>query len=146
MKAKKVYEFVQNKDIKADIGTSVLQKRSIIQWINKWIPDADYDIDDNLNITIYHIVDLSHTEVTDIPNNLTVESGFILRDCKNLKELPNNLTVHGNLYLSFNLQLKNLPNNLTVGGNLFMQKTNISTEPSDLKLDGIIIGNKITGK
>ena len=73
MKAKKVYEFVQRKDIKAEIGSSVLIKRSIIEWFENHAPEADYTINSDLSITVEG--DLYIYDATKEPDNLTILNG-----------------------------------------------------------------------
>ena len=52
MKAKYVYEFVQRKDIKTEIGSDVLQRRSIDEWFSKFSPDTDYYINDDFSVVV----------------------------------------------------------------------------------------------
>ena len=98
MKAKKVYEFVQKKEIKAEIGNSVLQRRSIDEWFRKWAPGADYLIDDDLNITVDETLNLYKSKVLELPDNLTIINSLDLEETKIIK-LPNNLKVGSNLFL-----------------------------------------------
>ena len=70
MKAKKVYEFVQKKGIKAEIGNSILIKRSIIEWFETYAPDADYTIHNDLSITVEG--ELTVHNATKEPDNLIV--------------------------------------------------------------------------
>ena len=70
MKAKKVYEFIQKKGIKTEIGSSVLEKKSIEEWFAKHAPNADYTINPDLSIDVEG--NLYIFDATEEPDNLTV--------------------------------------------------------------------------
>ena len=56
------------------------------------------------------------TELTQLPDNLTVGVWLDLSGCTGLTALPDNLTVGSSLYLRGCTGLTELPDNLTVGG------------------------------
>ena len=112
MKARKVYEFVKNKGIKADIGINVLERRSIEEWFAKWAPESNYTINDNLQVFV--------------PSTLIVTD-------KNMTYLPDNLTVKGTLSIQ-DSGVTELPNNLRVKEILDTRKTGINKWPSDLSV------------
>ena len=75
MKAKKVYEFVQRKDIKAEIGASELLKRSIPEWFAKWAPKIDFEIK-NDKIYIDHLDLYNVEELEYLLDNLIVNNSI----------------------------------------------------------------------
>ena len=46
MKAKKVYEFIKSKEIRTEIGTNHLIRKSIDEWFSTYAPDVEYKVDD----------------------------------------------------------------------------------------------------
>ena len=71
-------------------------------------------------------LDLSNTQITALPDNLTVGGWLDLRNTQ-ITALPDNLTVGGWLDLR-NTQITALPDNLTVGGWLDLRGTQITNE------------------
>ena len=69
-------------------------------------------------------LDLSGTQITALPDNLTVGGWLDLRGTQ-ITALPDNLTVGGWLDLS-GTQITALPDNLTVGGWLYLRGTQIT--------------------
>ena len=82
---------------------------------------------------------LSGTEITELPDNLTV-GGWLDLSGTEITELPDNLTVGGDLYLS-GTKITELPDNLTVGGNLYPSGTKITELPDNLTVGGDILIN-----
>ena len=76
-------------------------------------------------------LDLSYTDITALPDNLTVGGGLYLSHTQ-ITELPDNLTVGGGLDLS-GTGITALPDNLAVGGWLDLRGTKI-TNPTVKKL------------
>ena len=76
-------------------------------------------------------LDLSDTQITSLPDNLTVGGSLYLRNTQ-IASLPDNLTVGGLLDLS-NTQITSLPDNLTVGGWLYLRGTQITDIPERLR-------------
>ena len=88
-------------------------------------------------------LDLSDTEITELPNRLSVSGSLDLSGTK-ITKLPEELTVGGCLYLSDTL-ITELPKGLTVGGGLYLRNTPIKRLPKGLiggSLD--LSGTKIT--
>ena len=79
-------------------------------------------------------LNLSYTQITSLPDNLTVGGWLDLRGTK-ITSLPDNLTVGSWLDLS-NTQITSLPDNLTVGGWLDLRGTKITSLPNNLKVGG----------
>ena len=86
------------------------------------------------NLTIHGNLDLSYTNITKLPDNLTVNGNLYLF-CSLITKLPDNLTVNGNLYLFCSLITK-LPDNLTVYGSLYLSHTKMSQLPDNLTVNG----------
>ena len=76
-------------------------------------------------------LDLRGTQITSLPDNLTVGGSLYLSDTQ-ITSLPDNLTVGGWLDLR-GTQITSLPDNLTVGGSLDLSGTQI-TSPKYKKL------------
>ena len=89
-------------------------------------------------------LDLRGTEITALPDNLTVGGWLDLRDT-GITALPDNLTVGGSLYLG-GIKITALPDNLTVGGWLDLRGTGITALPDNLTVGGNLYlrGTKIT--
>ena len=83
---------------------------------------VDY-IDDSL--------DLRGTQITSLPDNLTVWGSLYIRDTQ-ITSLPDNLTVWGSLDLR-DTKITSLPDNLKVWGHLYLRGTNIEKIPKHLK-------------
>jgi len=75
-------------------------------------------------------LDLSGTQITSLPDNLTVGGSLYLSGTQ-ITSLPDNLTVGGSLDLR-GTQITSLPDNLTVGGSLYLSGTQI-TNPNAYK-------------
>ena len=84
----------------------------------------------------YGNINLSYTNITALPDNLTVGGSLDLSFTK-ITALPDNLTVGGYLYLS-NTNITALPDNLTVGGYLYLRNTKITALPDNLKVGGFL--------
>ena len=86
------------------------------------------------NLTVGGSLDLRGTKITQLPDNLTVGGWLNLRGTQ-ITQLPDNLTVGGSLYLS-GTQITQLPDNLTVGGWLDLSGTQITQLPDNLTVGG----------
>ena len=75
-------------------------------------------------------LDLSDTQITSLPEGLTVGGSLDLRGTQ-ITSLPKGLTVGGSLYLS-GTQITSLPDGLTVGGWLDLSGTQITSLPEGL--------------
>ena len=75
-------------------------------------------------------LNLFHTNITKLPDNLTVK-GFLDLSCTNITQLPDNLTINGSLYLC-HTKISQLPNNLTLNGNLSLFYSPITKLPNNL--------------
>ena len=81
-------------------------------------------------------LDLRNTQITALPDNLTVGGSLNLRNTQ-ITALPDNLTVGGYLDLE-NTQITALPDNLTVGGYLDLRNTQITALPENLTVGGYL--------
>ena len=70
-------------------------------------------------------LDLRGTNITALPEGLTVGGYLDLEGCTNITALPEGLTVGGSLYLR-GTNITALPEGLTVGGSLYLRGTNIT--------------------
>jgi len=138
MKAKFVYEnmeFKRGQDPKRSMG---IGKRALIK---KWFDDLDvgseeYSIDDNFNIFFKRSLDLRNTQITSLPDNLSIRGDLYLTNTL-ITSLPNNLSVRGFLDLT-NTPITFLPDNLSVGGSLDLRNTPITSFPDNLAVSGNI--------
>ena len=79
---------------------------------------------------------LSGTQITSLPDNLTVGGNLYLINTP-ITLLPDNLTVGGSLDLS-DTKITSLPDNLTVGGWIDLGDTQITSLPDSLTVGGNI--------
>ena len=84
---------------------------------------------------------LNNTQITSLPDNLTVGCYLDLRDTQ-ITSLPDNLTVGGWLYLG-NTPITSLPDNLTVGCSLDIRGTQIINKNNYKQLNH---GDYVPGK
>ena len=99
-------------------------------------------------------LDLSRTDITELPDGLSVPGCLNLRDSK-VTSLPDGLTVGGGLRMSgvritalpdnltvgryldlSDLPITSLPDGLTVGGNLYLEGSSITSLPDNLTVGG----------
>ena len=127
-------KFSEDGDPIADMGIG--SKYLIKQWFESMnVKPNEYIIDDNLNI-IVNWLDLRGTNVTKLPNNLSVK-GFLYLTGSQITELPDNLSVGGSLWLK-DTSITELPYNLSVGRDLDIRGTKITKLPKTLKVKGTI--------
>ena len=86
------------------------------------------------NLTVGGSLDLRGTQITSLPDNLTV-GGWLDLSGTQITSLPDNLTVGGWLDLR-GTQITSLPDNLTVGGSLDLSGTQITSLPDNLTVGG----------
>ena len=90
--------------------------------------------DEDLNVEGY--LDLSHTSITSLPNNLKVGGYLTLTNLK-ITSLPDNLKVGGNLILSHS-KISSIPNNLKVGRSLYLRNTPLEVLYSEKEIRNMI--------
>ena len=117
-----------NKIISIELSKLILEK--------KFSNDVRYQVEGDLYLG-------GCTDLTALPENLSVGGRLSLSRCTGLTALPENLSVGGNLSLSGCTGLTALPENLSVGGNLSLSGcTGLTALPEnfsvggDLSLDG----------
>ena len=133
MRARFVNEnvFQRGRSVKATLS---LGKRALIK---KWFDDLgkgsnNYVINDDLSIDYYDYLNLRNTNITELPDNLTVNGGLYLNNT-NITKLPDNLTVKDSLDLE-NTNISELPDNLTVKYNIWISNDmKLSYVPKYLK-------------
>lgn len=81
-------------------------------------------------------LDLSHTDITRLPDSLKVRGWLDLSETK-ITSLPNDLSVANSLYLS-GTKINALPENLKVAGWLDLSHTNITSLPNSLNVSGCL--------
>jgi hypothetical protein len=111
--------------------TKMSKKNEIVAYVEDnylVVGNAKYDLEGDL--------DLSHTDITALPDNLIVGGDLDLYNT-DIAELPDNLTVGGDLDLR-RTGIAELPDNLTVGGYLNLQNTRITALPDNLTFSGSI--------
>ena len=85
-------------------------------------------------------LDLSRTQITALPANLTVQGDVDLWNTP-ITSLPDNLTVSGGLFLG-RTHITSLPDDLTVGRNLRLEDTPIKSLGNNLRVGGdLALGN-----
>ena len=126
----------------------------------KFSNDVHYQVEDNLSLNFWTDLtalpenlsvegDLSLdgcTGLTALPENLSVEGSLSLDRCINLTALPENLSVKGLLYLRNCIRLTALPENLFVEGDLFLGRcTSLTALPENLTVEGDLSLHGCTG-
>ena len=101
-----------------------IEKLKLIKELENHPDDIKYRYEGDL--------ELSHTNITKLPNDLYVRGDLILNDCKQLRGLPDNLYFDGALDLRGCQYLTELPDNLYVKGSLGLDGTNITELPNNL--------------
>ena len=130
-----LYEtFTQASDPIEDLGIGI--RAQIKKWFKTWAPSVDYEIDDEFNITIEDNLDLRGTQITKLPDNLSVGGWLDIRRTS-ITKLPDNLKVGESLYLG-GTQITELPDNLKVGGYLDLRGTKITELPDNITVGGQI--------
>ena len=133
------YEFKKNKSLKNTIKDEIGIKTRKKEEIKKWFKDNDYDvnynIDENLKITVRGNLTISKP-TNEFPKYPLTVTGLLDISNPNIEKLPNKLNV-GGLRLR-NTKVKKLPDNLTVKGILDISYTKIKTLPEKLNVTGII--------
>ena len=112
MKAKRVYEFVQSKDIKAEIGINVLQRKSIAEWFDIFAPGIEYAIDENdFMVDVHSSIDLQYSFITEFPDFIKSIDGYLDLEQTQITNLGNLSKVSSWIALGES-QLQILPDNL----------------------------------
>ena len=120
--------------------TLKIGKRTQIDlWFEKWAPNTEYTVDENLHIKIERNLYLKNTLITSLPENLSV-GGWLDLSNSQISYLPDNLRIGGTLDL-INTPITYLPDNLSVGSYLDIRNTKITSLPENLKVEGSIYKN-----
>ena len=85
------------------------------------IKEENYTIEETGEILYKMGLDLTFNKNT-IPNNLTVKGNVHLSKT-NISKLPENLTIWDSLFILYNTKLTELPDSLSVGGKIYLDKS-----------------------
>ena len=113
--------------------------------IEKFKKDTGHTLEEKDGRLYYsHSIDLGYTEITSLPEGLTVGGYLDLRGTE-ITRLPEGLIVGGSLDLR-GTKITSLPEGLTVGGYLDLRGTEITRLPEELIVGGVLDleGTKIT--
>jgi len=114
---------------KLSIGKATL----IDKWFsNLGISSDEYTIDKDFNINVGGYLDLRGTNITSLPNNLSIKRSLDL-ERTNITSLPNDLSVGMNLFL-YGTKITSFPDNLSVEWSLYLYGTNITSLPNNLNV------------
>jgi hypothetical protein len=116
-----------------------LAQKDMSATATKAISKEDWDILAEHGVTPDYLLaegdlDLSYSNITELPNNLVVGGDLNLSHTPIIK-LPDNLTVGGSLSLRYT-DITKLPENLTVGGDIDLERTFITQLPNNLVVHG----------
>ena len=118
-----------------DDEPKALGNSSIKKWFDKaGVSSRDYTINDDLTINVIGHLDLEGTQITSLPDNLSVGGSLYLRGTQ-ITSLPDNLSVERSLDLR-GTPITSLPDNLSVGGDLDLEGTPITSLPDNLSVGG----------
>ena len=86
-------------------------------------------------------IDLENcTDLTELPDGLTVRNYLCINGCTGLTKLPDNMTVGRDFYLNDCVNLTSLPHGLTVKGCMYLDNCNgLTSFPADLTVTGFSI-------
>ena len=109
--------------------TSIELSKLILE--KKFSNDVRYQVEGNLYFG-------GCTDLTALPENLSVRGNLSLDGCTGLTALPENLSVGGRLSLSYCTSLTALPENLSVGDHLYLDGcTGLTTLPNWITTMGL---------
>jgi len=88
-----------------------------------------------------NFIDLENcTDLTELPDGLTVKNYLCINGCTGLMKLPDNMTVGRDFYLNDCVNLTSLPHGLTVKGSMYLKNCNgLTSFPADLTITGFSI-------
>ena len=138
MKAKKVYEFKRTRkqglSKQTEIGLEFFNRKKIEEWFQKFVPENNYIIEDDLSIYVDDsILIFDNQELEWIPDNMELHGNLIIIRCHNLKRIPENLNIHHNLnFEETNLEV--FPNTIKVSDSINLRNTNLKKLPDNLEL------------
>jgi hypothetical protein len=121
--------FERTGDIKKGLGLG--KRERIHRWFREWVPYARYEIGDDLSVYIKGSLIFINTQVTHLPEGLSVGGSLHLQDSQ-MTQLPEDLNVGGSLYLQGS-QVTQLPDDLCVSGDIYIEKNQDILVPENLK-------------
>ena len=121
-----------------------MKNKTLQEQIDKFYKETGYQLEIKDGKPYYDgYLDLEHSKVTELPDNLVVTSSLDLFDTK-ITKLPENLVVGGYLNLC-GTKITTLPNNLVVGDFLNFAKTNVIELPDNLFVGSLYLtDSKVT--
>ncbi len=157
MRAKQVYEFIQNKSLKNNIGDEIgiynILKKKTEEWLEEWVdgfkkwkPEHrkliyEFIPSENKLILNYDLNFCCKT-ITEFPfDSIIFKNHHTLNlNYSNIEKLPNEIIAE-NLFLSECKNLKELPNKLKINSTLNADGTNITKIPENLDLETLNLTN-----
>jgi hypothetical protein len=118
------------------------KKKQIEKWFEKYFPDCETEVDNELNVNMSGIIvssDVSE-DIIEFPSDvakLTMEGIFNLSNTK-IQSLPDNLVVLGTMSL-LGSDIKKLPNFLSVTYHLNLAGTDISELPPNMSVNDLYL-------
>jgi len=147
MKAKKVNEMIDpyTSEEEAGIDIDVSYKRQMTinglkAWFLKWDPDAEYTIEDNLDVLVSSVLYLSGSECSLIPENIISVNGLNIANTK-ITKLPDKLKLIKYSFNAANTKLEYLDPDLKIGGSVNLRDTLVTSIPNHLRLTGLNLKN-----
>jgi len=118
------------------------KKKQLEKWFDKYFPDCETEVDNELNVNMSGIVVSSDVskEIIEFPSDitkLTMEGMFNLSNTK-IQSLPNDLVVLGTMSL-LGSDIKKLPDFLTVTYHLNIAGTDISELPPNMSVKDLYL-------
>lgn len=120
------------KHLKKMIGMDV-EKDLIISKCSELLSMNKLQIKGDLNLT--------GSEISDLPDGLNVGGSLILAQCKNIKALPNKMVIGKNLDLT-ETEIGKLPQDLKLAGKLYMKGCKIEKVPEGINIAEAIAEEK----
>jgi hypothetical protein len=130
--------FERTGDVKKGLSIGKLER--IRRWFMEWAPVVKYEIRDDLSIYIEKYLYLRGSQVTNLPENLSVGWSLTLRG-SHVTQLPKGLSVGGELDLE-DSYVTQLPKGLSVGGSLWLANSQVTHLSEDLSVEEFIFINK----
>lgn len=131
---KRIDIFVTKKEKNIDKVIILLNEMNIPYKIYKGTPQSNIPYKQSKEGNPSNI---KYTPLDKLPDNSVISKDLHL---SNISSIPENLTVNGNLYIEDSNNIK-LPNKLTVKEQLWINKCNITSFPEELIVGGLTIGN-----
>lgn len=114
--------------------------KSIIEKVDRTLPHTYHPfVEEYIKNGCKGDLDLSRSNVEELPDKLTIDGDLRLSLCYHIKSLPKNLHVKGSLDLYGCDLIKELPTDLKLDGGLDIIGSGIESLPSNLTINGTLI-------